>query len=186
MGCDRHDRRHCHDTNNQRKSRSITGRRWVRCPATRAEREPRDDLQLTDEQDRRELLEQHVRAAAGPRAYLPGPVFGSGYRGLQSGAAVYVHATEVGGTHPALIEALGAGNLCLVLDTPENREVVGSAGVLFSDQESLERALRWAAALDPEERATWQERARRHASVHFSWDAVAAAYLALLRGDESR
>ena len=131
-------------------------------------------------------LEQHVRAAAGPRAHLPGPVFGSGYRGLQSGAAVYVHATEVGGTHPALIEALGAGNLCLVLDTPENREVVGSAGVLFSDQESLERALRWAAALDPEERATWQERARRHASVHFSWDAVAAAYLALLRGDESR
>ena len=127
-------------------------------------------------------LERQVRAAAGPRAHLPGAVFGDGYRGLQSGAAVYVHATEVGGTHPALIEALGAGNLCLVLDTPENREVVGSAGVLFSDQETLERALCWAAELDPGERAKWQERARRRAAECYSWDAVASAYLELLRG----
>ena len=78
-------------------------------------------------------LDRDVRAVASPTAVLPGPVFGEGYRALQANARCYIHATEVGGTHPALIEALGAGNLCLVLDTPENREVAGEVAWFFSD-----------------------------------------------------
>ena len=42
-----------------------------------------------------------------------------------------MHATEVGGTHPALVEAMGFGNCMLVHDVPENREVVGDAGLFF-------------------------------------------------------
>ena len=126
-------------------------------------------------------LETEVRAAAGARAHLPGPVFGDGYRGLQASAGCYVHATEVGGTHPALIEAMGAGNLCLVLDTPENREVVGEAGVFFADEAQLVERLRWAAGLTPAERDAWRELARRHAAERYSWDAVSRAYLGLLR-----
>jgi glycosyltransferase involved in cell wall biosynthesis len=129
-----------------------------------------------------EDLGAQVRAAAGPRSHLPGAVFGPGYQGLQVNAACYVHATEVGGTHPALIEAMGAGNLCLVLDTPENREVVGSAGVFFADERQLVEALRWAASLEPAERDAWRGRAREHAAAHYSWDAVTASYLTLLRG----
>lgn len=129
-----------------------------------------------------EQLEAQVRAAASPRACLPGPLFGDGYRGLQVNALCYVHATEVGGTHPALIEAMGAGNLCLVLDTPENREVVATAGVFFADEQQLAERLRWAAALAPSERDAWRERARCHAAERYSWDAVSRAYLDLLRG----
>jgi hypothetical protein len=44
---------------------------------------------------------------------------------LQQNAYCYVHATEVGGTHPALLEAMGYGNCVLTLATPENIEVVG-------------------------------------------------------------
>lgn len=135
-------------------------------------------------------LDAEVRACAGPRAHLPGPVFGDGYRGLQANAACYIHATEVGGTHPALIEAMGAGNLCLVLDTPENREVVGGAGVYFSDEATLAEQLRWAAGLSRQQRAEWQERARATAAERYSWQAVCEAYLHLLRGgrfkDEAR
>ena len=43
-------------------------------------------------------------------------------RGLGSHCFAYIHATEVGGTHPALIEAMGRGALTLYLDTPENAE----------------------------------------------------------------
>ena len=50
-------------------------------------------------------------------------------RALQQNAYWYVHATEVGGTHPALLEALGYGNCVLTLATPENLEVVGEAGL---------------------------------------------------------
>lgn len=127
-------------------------------------------------------LGREVRAAAGADAHLPGAVFGEGYRGLQVNAACYVHATEVGGTHPALIEAMGAGNLCLVLDTPENREVAGPAGVFFADEDQLVELLRWAARLDTEALDAWRARARHHAATHYSWDAVTASYLELMRG----
>ena len=129
-----------------------------------------------------EQLDAEVRAAAGPRAHLPGALFGAAYRGLQANALCYVHATEVGGTHPALIEAMGAGNLVLVLDTPENREVAGDAAVLFSDAAQLAARLRWAAALSPEELEMWRARSRALVVERYSWDIVTQGYLDLLRG----
>jgi glycosyltransferase involved in cell wall biosynthesis len=130
-------------------------------------------------------LGARVRAAARAGTQLPGPIFGSGYRGLQVNARCYVHATEVGGTHPALIEALGAGNLCLVLDTPENREVAGDAAVFFSDRQSLQDLLVWVAGLAPGDLAPRQAAAAAHAAATYSWSAVTAAYLDLLRGPGS-
>ena len=123
-----------------------------------------------------------VRAAASARAHLPGALFGDGYRGLQVNARCYVHATEVGGTHPALIEAMGAGNLCLVLDTPENREVAGDGSGLLRRGGRLAERLRWASALDPGELAVWREGARQHAAERYSWEVVGGSYLTLLRG----
>jgi glycosyltransferase involved in cell wall biosynthesis len=127
-----------------------------------------------------------VGAAAGPRAHLPGAVFGASYRGLQANARCYVHATEVGGTHPALIEAMGAANLVLVLDTPENREVVGGAGVFFADEAQLAELLRWAAELPDEELSVWREKAKEHVATSYSWDVVGERYLELLVGAGSR
>src|SRR6185503_10620370 len=65
------------------------------------------------------------RDGTDPRVRFPGAVYGDGYRELLAHAWVYVHATEVGGTHPALVEAMGYGNCVVVHDTPENREVAG-------------------------------------------------------------
>jgi glycosyltransferase involved in cell wall biosynthesis len=129
-----------------------------------------------------DALGSEVRAAAGPRAHLPGTVFGDGYRGLQCNALCYVHATEVGGTHPALIEAMGAGNIVLVLDTPENREVAADAGVFFADEEQLAERLRWVAGLAPDEREAWRARSRALAAERYSWDAVSDSYLTVLGG----
>jgi glycosyltransferase involved in cell wall biosynthesis len=133
-----------------------------------------------------EQLGLDVHAARGPRNYLPGPLFGTAYQGLQSNALCYVHATEVGGTHPALIEALGAGNICLVLDTPENREVAGPAAVFFSDQHSLAEQFAWVVGLSLAERDEWRGRAREHAAARYSWAAVGQSYVELLRGNQPR
>ena len=62
---------------------------------------------------------------------IPGAIYGEGYRELGSHCFAYIHATEVGGTHPALIEAMGRGALVLYRDTPENAEVAGDAGIPF-------------------------------------------------------
>ncbi|MHB1740396.1 MAG: DUF1972 domain-containing protein, partial [Actinomycetes bacterium] len=129
-------------------------------------------------------LDAQVRAAAVPGAVLPGAVFGDAYRGLSANARCYVHATEVGGTHPALVEAMAAGNLCLVLDTPENREVAADAAVYFADETGLVRLLRWVDGLDADELADWRDRARSEAARRFSWASVGAAYLALLRAEQ--
>ena len=80
-------------------------------------------------------------AAADPRVRLTGAIYGDGYRDLQRGALAYVQATSVGGTHPALVEAMGAGNAVLAFGTPENREVVGDAGLIFDDEAELAAAL---------------------------------------------
>ncbi|MFL6240727.1 MAG: DUF1972 domain-containing protein [Actinomycetes bacterium] len=125
-------------------------------------------------------LDRKVRSAAASNAVLPGPVFGDGYRGLQSNARCYIHATEVGGTHPALIEALGAGNLCLVLDTPENREVAGEVAWFFADQDELTKLLRRVQDLPVAELDDVRERSRRFAAGRYAWPVVCNRYLDLL------
>jgi glycosyltransferase involved in cell wall biosynthesis len=122
-------------------------------------------------------------ASADPRVRLLGGVYGEGYRDLQRGARAYVHATEVGGTHPALIEAMGAGNIVFALATPDSREVTAGTAVLFSDRSELANGLGRVVRPDIEpELRTLATSARQRASTVYSWDAVADAYERLLLG----
>jgi glycosyltransferase involved in cell wall biosynthesis len=123
-------------------------------------------------------------AAEDPRVVLPGAVYGEGYRELLANAAAYVHATEVGGTHPALIEAMGFGRPLLVNDTPENREAAGSAGLYFraADPATLTEALSRLFSA-PDARKRLGEEARLRALSLYRWDDVADRYEALLSGD---
>lgn len=118
---------------------------------------------------------------ADPRILFPGPIYGEGYRELLSHALAYVHATEVGGTHPALVEAMGYGNCAVVNDTPENREVAGGTALWFRAAEpaSLAERLDWVRNHPEEARALGQEAARR-AALLFSWERVADLYAGLL------
>ncbi len=127
------------------------------------------------------FIESFTRGAD-PRILFPGPIYGEGYRELQSRALAYVHATEVGGTHPALVEAMGYGNCVLVNDTPENREVAGGVGIYFRAGEpaTLTAALEWVRRHPERARARGRAAARR-AALLFSWEGVADRYAALLR-----
>ena len=71
------------------------------------------------------------QSAVGLNVIMPGAIYGTGYRELLSHNLCYIQATEVGGTHPALLEAMGAGSIVLVNDTPEHREVLGRAGIIY-------------------------------------------------------
>ncbi len=121
-------------------------------------------------------------AASDPRVRLTGAIYGDGYRDLQRGALAYIQATSVGGTHPALIEAMGAGNLVLAFRTPENVEVTGGTGLLFGDAGELADQLR---RVVEEPGSAEFERlradARARAKEHYSWDAVTTLYERLWR-----
>ena len=60
---------------------------------------------------------RQVRDTCDPRIVMPGAIYGPGYHELDSHCFAYIHATAVGGTHPALIEAMGRGALVLYRET---------------------------------------------------------------------
>ena len=122
---------------------------------------------------------QRVRATTDPRIVMPGAIYGRGYHELLSHCYAYIHATEVGGTHPALIEAMGRGALVLYLNTPENAEVAGDAGIPFEAHE-LAGKLAGLAVMPSQERAEWGRRAMARVKERYSWEAVTEQYEALL------
>jgi glycosyltransferase involved in cell wall biosynthesis len=124
---------------------------------------------------------RRVRDTRDPRVVMPGAIYGEGYRELQSHCFAYVHATEVGGTHPALIEAMGRGALTLYLETEENSEVAGGAGLGFA-AEGLADAMRRVLAMPEAERDAWRDRARQRVAERYGWEAVTDAYERLLAG----
>jgi glycosyltransferase involved in cell wall biosynthesis len=118
---------------------------------------------------------------ADPRILFPGPIYGEEYRELLANALAYVHATEVGGTHPALVEAMGYGNCLLVNDTPENRETAGTAARYFRAAEPATLAARLEEVRRRPRRAWLAGRvAARRAARRYSWERVADQYAELL------
>ena len=120
---------------------------------------------------------QRFKDRADARVLFPGAIYGDGYRQLQSNALAYIQATEVGGTHPALVEAMGYGNCLLVNDAPENREVAGESALYFeaSRPETLAEHMRWVLAHPKEVKERGAESAER-ARRNYSWDVVARRY----------
>lgn len=93
----------------------------------------------------------------------------------------YVHGHGHGGTHPALLEALGSGCFVLAHDDPGNREALGDAGLYFRDELSLRAALEAAERLSPEEQRAFAEAARARVEERHDWERIADRYARLLR-----
>jgi glycosyltransferase involved in cell wall biosynthesis len=125
-----------------------------------------------------EYIEQ-VRDTRDPRVVMPGAIYGAGYHELLSHCLAYIHATEVGGTHPALIEAMGRGAVVLYLNTPENSEVAGGVGIAF-EVSNLKTKLEEVSTMSDAQRAEWGRRAMERVAERYSWDAVTLQYETLL------
>jgi glycosyltransferase involved in cell wall biosynthesis len=74
---------------------------------------------------------EKLKSLSDQRVVFTGPVYGEDYWSLQRNAGVFVFAGEIGGIHPALVEAMAAGNAILYLDTPANRETTSGCGIAF-------------------------------------------------------
>ena len=99
---------------------------------------------------------------------------------LWAHSAVYVHGHSVGGTNPALLQALGAGAPTLALDTPFNAEVLPYPEHRFPDDaEALADRVQSVTASS----ALQEEMAQRGRAVireRYSWDNVCRAYMRTL------
>jgi len=122
-----------------------------------------------------------LRATEDSRVRFLGAVYGTDYLVLRSHATAYVQATEVGGTHPALVEAMGFGNAILANDVPEHRETLGDAGLYYKGAGELVSQLQ-AVLDDPALADDLRRRAHERARTMYSWDAVADEYESWLTG----
>ena len=114
-----------------------------------------------------------------PRLHLRARLLGA----PEATPTLFCAPTEVGGTHPVILEALAAGN-CVARQRPraERRDgrrrgpvLLGHARACPPLTAQLERLL-----ADPELVEQYRERARERAR-RYSWDAVADQYEALLK-----
>jgi glycosyltransferase involved in cell wall biosynthesis len=125
---------------------------------------------------------QRLRETAqGRNVIFTGFQFGEAYQELQSNCYLYIQATEVGGTHPALIESMSYGNCVVSNGTPENIEVVGDAGVIFEKNNfvhlgSILREL----LVEPHTVAGIGKLAAARVAQHYSWESVVSQYEELL------
>ena len=122
-----------------------------------------------------------VRDTRDPRVVIPGAIYGLGYRELGSWCFAYLHATEVGGTHPALIEAMGRGCVVIYHDTVENREVCADAGLPYQDDAGLIARMREAIAMGEIERERYRAKAVARVRERYNWDTVTTQYETLLQ-----
>ena len=126
-------------------------------------------------------LERLARSTDG--VILAGAIYGDGYVELQSNAAIYIQATEVGGTHPALVEAMGRGVAIVANDVPEHREVLGDAGMFYERNASSDLAAKMTVlAQSRETRRDLAEMARERGLRIYGWEAITDRYLELFRG----
>ena len=95
-------------------------------------------------------------------------------RGLRAG-----HGS--GGTHPALVEALGYGRIVAYHASPENEEVAGGAALPFDVHQPGSLAGVLAGLLDdPGAASVWKERARQRVRERYQWKDVVDRYEQLL------
>ena len=94
---------------------------------------------------------------------------------LWANSGVYIHGHSVGGTNPALVQAMTAGAPVLAFDTIYNREVLGDCGLYWDSTATL--AARASALLRNRAWATSLGRAaKERARSEYSWDQVTEAY----------
>lgn len=119
-----------------------------------------------------------LHATKDNRVIFTGYVFGQGYQELSHNAFVFVVPTEVGGTHPVILEAMASGTCLLVNDHRPNLECIGDAGMSFTGSEgAVDLKKKLQLLLDsPQLVEELGKRAQERVRQEYSWEYVAARY----------
>lgn len=115
------------------------------------------------------------------RVIFTGYQFGAAYRELRSHPLLYIQATEVGGTHPALLEAMAHGNCIIANGTPEHFEVLGGAGEYYrrNDVDHLAAKIK-KLVHSSKVRQELGRKAKERAGKLFTWERITDEYERLL------
>jgi glycosyltransferase involved in cell wall biosynthesis len=95
---------------------------------------------------------------------------------LRKNCFCYIHGNSVGGTNPALLEAMASCPRVLAIEGPFSREVLANTGYFFTPK-TLTASLRSVLSY-PDQSEAMQERIQSR----YQWEAVARSYMRLVEG----
>jgi glycosyltransferase involved in cell wall biosynthesis len=114
-----------------------------------------------------------LRSTRDPRIVFTGYLFGDGFKQLMKNCRIYVQPSDVEGTSPVLLTAMGYGRPVVVNGIAENRATIGDAGIAFEpgDVEQLRSVL---AELvdDPHRLEELGRRSEHRVRTHYSWERI--------------
>ena len=121
-----------------------------------------------------------IAAEANKSIILPGFIYDKELLNeLWCNCYAYVHGNEVGGTNPALLQAMASGCFVLAIDVPFNREVLKECGIFFcKDPEDLAGKMIWTLR-NSAKLTNSQAKTIHRIEEQYSWDKVAEQYEAL-------
>lgn len=127
--------------------------------------------------------EVQAACAASDNCIMTGYLFGDDYRQISSHCSYYVLPAGIDGTRPVLLDQMAFGNCVVVRDTPANMEVIGDAGLSFSDADDVDSLAAVIRRLDADQTEVEAMRGRALARVaeRYSWDRITDQYEALFR-----
>lgn len=117
---------------------------------------------------------------ANPNVRFLGFVYGDDYQALNRFPYLYVTASMLEGTSPALVAAMGAGNCVLVNGIPENLETIGQAGFSAKENDNDDFAAKLKYLLEnPAVIEQYRDSAFEHVNSTYNWDTISESYLQL-------
>ncbi len=112
---------------------------------------------------------------------MPGGIYGEGYSQLLHNCYCFIHSSEVGGTHPALVEAMGAKKPVILLKNSQNLEVASEFAFYFNDKKELINLINWCEE-NPNKIKEIGEKLFERAKEKYNWKSVLESYLNLIKG----
>ncbi|HHS49955.1 MAG TPA: glycosyltransferase [candidate division Zixibacteria bacterium] len=124
---------------------------------------------------------ESLKSQAPPGTIFTGAVYGDEMTELYANSYLFVSPSELEGTSPALLEAMGAGTCVVVNGIPEQLETIADAGVYYkvNDLQDLTRKVQ--ELIDnPEIRDEFAAKAIKRVEKYYRWDRVLDYYENLL------
>ena len=111
---------------------------------------------------------------------MPGFLYNDEYEELLSNAYLYLSASELEGTSPSLLAAMGARTCTLVQGIDENLETVGNAGFTFVKTNYTDLLKKWQFCEDnPKLVEKMALKGFKHVQKNYQWSNIAEKYIKL-------
>jgi len=114
---------------------------------------------------------------------LPGPIYDKELLNeLWCNCYAYIHGNEVGGTNPALLQAMANGCFTIAIDVSFSRDVLKDCGIFFDKTASgLSDKMQWSLS-HTAKLHDYKSKARNRIKKHYTWDSITDDYDALFNG----